>query len=98
MGQTSAASVPAMPRDEALSIVRRLAIQNLVTVDVPNATHKQVRLVGWAIEPDEHFRPGDGARMMEALELLAGVDVKALRRTIKVEMDAPILGSPAPRG
>ena len=98
MGQTSAASVPAMTRDEALSIVRRLAIQSVGKVDVANRTLKQIRFVGWVVEPDEHYRPGDGARMMEALELLAGVDVKALRRTIKVEMDAPILGSPAPRG
>jgi len=73
------ADEPAMTPDEALRHFGRLALLGISPVDVPHATMKGKRLVGWIIEPDEHYMRGDGLKMLRALQVLADMDLKDMR-------------------
>lgn len=65
-----------MTDDEAQRLFSRLVLQGVVMVDVPHSQLKGKRLIGFIIEPDEHYQRGEGVAMIEALQFMAGVDVK----------------------
>ena len=82
-------TAPPMTADEALRHFGRLALLSLVAVDVPHATMKGKRLVGWIVEPDEHYVRGDGLKMLQALQVLADMDVKSMRDQLAECASAP---------
>ena len=67
---------------EAQRLVSRLALQGRATADIPHGKLKHLRLVGFIIEKDEHWTKGEGVRILEALQLLAGIDLKSVQRKL----------------
>ena len=87
---------------DAQRLVARLALQGRASVDIPHGRLKNLRLFGFIIEKDEHYSKGEGVRIMEALQLLAGVNVKSIQRKLTsviagpcAELDALLAGAAA---
>lgn len=43
----------------------------------------------WIVDVDEHTRPGDGVRIMQALQIVAGIDLTIIRTSLEQRMNAP---------
>ena len=82
-------TAPTMTADEALRHFGRLALLSHLAVDIPHAQNKGKRLVGWIVEPDEHYQRGDGLKMLQALQVLADMDVRAMREQLADCATAP---------
>jgi hypothetical protein len=73
-------------------LVERLALLTAGIVDLPNARAPQARLVGFVIIPDEHYQPGDGVEMLNALQRLAGADIVAIKTAINHSIEGATNG------
>jgi hypothetical protein len=81
---------PEMTLDEARRLLARLALLCRATCDVPHAKAKHLRLVGFIVEPDEHYVRHEGIEMLAALQRLAGIDIKTLQLMLDERMNAPV--------
>ena len=90
MSTAPASHESVMTPDETLFMLRRLAVQGIAAVDLPHANLKRLRLVGWIAEPDEHHQIGGGRRMMEAFQVLAGLNVKNTNTAFNAALNAPV--------
>lgn len=69
--------------------VARLALLHKAPIDVRHGKLKHLRVVGFIIEPDELYHDGEGAEMLEALQIMAGYDLKRLRDMLTERERAP---------
>ena len=74
--------------------VARLALLHKAPIDVRHGKLKHLRVVGFIVEPDEHWHEGEGAQMLEALQIMAGYDLKRLRDLMLERQSAPFVISP----
>jgi len=84
-----AAMTPGTPEHTALRQVARLALLSRATVDIPHPKVRGLRIVGFIVQPDEHYKSGDGVKMLGALQAAADLDLKTIQRGLYARMDAP---------
>ena len=89
MGQVTHVAAEPMTTHEAMRWVCRLALLAAAPADLPIVHAPGTRIAGFIVGTDEHTRPGDGVRMMQALQMLATLDLGIIRAHLDERMNAP---------